>query len=69
MMVLLGDEVTVSREVAGELTWVTGRVSGIVQDDHGKLRYFYIRGLDSGLWMSDGWTFTDDEIEEEEDNG
>ena len=69
MIVLLGDEVTVSREVAGELTWVTGRVSGIVQDDHGKLRYFYIRGLDSALYMNDGWTFADDEIDEDEDNG
>lgn len=74
MMILLGDTVTVSREISGEKTWITGRVSGIVQNDSGDLRYFYIRGIDTALYMSDGWRFDDDEeytieMEGEEDNG
>ena len=68
MMVLLGDEVTVSREVGGETTYITGRISGIVQKDNGDLKYFYIRGLDTSLWMSDGWQFQDEfTIEEGEE--
>ena len=69
MMVLLGDLVTVSREIAGDEVFVTGRVSGIVQKDNGDLKYFYIKGLDTQLWMNDGWRFQDDteyEGEEEE---
>ena len=31
MVILLGDLVTVSREVGGDEVFVTGRVSGIVQ--------------------------------------
>lgn len=64
-MVLLGDEVTVSREISGSTTWVTGRVSGIVQKDNGDLKYFYIKGIDGGFWMQDGWTFQEEEGEEE----
>ena len=56
-MIFLGDEVTVMRKVAGETTYVTGRVSGIVQDDNTDLKYFYIRGIDSAFWMADGWVF------------
>jgi hypothetical protein len=72
MMILLGDTVTVTRELAGETTYITGRVSGIVQKDNGDLKYFYIRGIDTALWLSDGWQFEDDYIEtnderEEED--
>lgn len=68
MMVLLGDEVTVTREVGGETTYITGRVSGIVQKDNGDLKYFYIRGVDTALWMSEGWHFQDEfTIEEGEE--
>ena len=68
MMVLLGDEVTVTREVGGETTYITGRVSGIVQKDNGDLKCFYIRGLDTALWMSEGWQFQDEfTIEEGEE--
>jgi hypothetical protein len=68
MMVLLGDEVTVTREVGGETTYITGRVSGIVQKDNGDLKYFYIRGVDTALWMSEGWQFQDEfTIEEGEE--
>ena len=66
MMVLLGDEVTVSREIGDDITWVTGRVSGIVQSDEGRLKYFYIKGVDGAFWMSDGWKFQE-EIEDDED--
>lgn len=72
MMILMGDTVTIRREVAGEPTFVTGRVSGIVQNDNGDLRYFYIRGLDTALWMSDGWQFEEEytiEDEGDDDNG
>lgn len=72
MMILLGDTVTVTRELAGETTYITGRVSGIVQKDNGDLRYFYIRGIDTALWLSDGWQFEDDymtETEGDDDNG
>lgn len=72
MMILLGDTVTVTRELAGETTYITGRVSGIVQKDNGDLKYFYIRGVDTSLWLSDGWQFEDDyitETEGDDDNG
>ena len=58
-MILLGDEVTVTRTIGGESTYVTGRVSGLVQHDNGDLKYFYIRGIDSSFWLSDGWVFDD----------
>ena len=66
MMVLLGDEVTISRDISGSTTWVTGRISGIVQKDNGDLKYFYIKGVDNSFWMSDGWVFADEEGEENE---
>jgi hypothetical protein len=66
MMILMGDTVTVSRELGDDVTWVTGRVTGLVQDDTGQLKYFYIKGLSNQLWMSDNWKFQD-EVEDEED--
>lgn len=66
MMVLLGDEVTVSREIGDDLTWVTGRVSGIVQSDEGQLKYFYIKGVDGAFWMNDGWKFQEEIMEDED---
>ena len=65
MMILLGDEVTVTREVGDEMTWVTGRVTGIVQKDNGELKYFYVKGIDTAFWMSDNWKFQE-EMEEDE---
>lgn len=67
MMILLGDDVTVQREVGGEFTLVSGRVSGIVQNDHGELKYFYIKGIDTSFWISDGWQFQEDYEGEEDD--
>ena len=66
MNILLGDDVTVQRQIGDDMTFVTGRVSGLVLNDHGELRYFYIKGIDSAFWMNEGWKFQD--IEEEEDD-
>jgi hypothetical protein len=62
MMILLGDMVTVTREVGGDVAVVSGRVSGIVQSDSGDLKFFYIKGIENSFWVSDGWMF-DEEIE------
>lgn len=67
MNILLGDDVTVQRQIGDDMTFVTGRVSGLVLNDHGELRYFYIKGIDSAFWMSDGWKFEDVMNEEEDD--
>jgi hypothetical protein len=66
MMILLGDEVTVLREIGEDITWVTGRVTGIVQNNEGALKYFYIKGVDSSFWMNEGWKFQE-EVEDDED--
>jgi hypothetical protein len=60
-MLLLGDEVTVMRDVGDDTTWLTGRISGIVQDNHGVLKHFYIKGIDVPLQMTDGWKFQEEE--------
>lgn len=65
MQIFLGDEVTVSREVGDDTTWITGRVTGIVQNDEGSLRYFYIKGVDSAFYMNDNWKFQDS-VEDDE---
>lgn len=64
-MILLGDEVTVTREIGDEMTWVTGRVTGIVQKDNGELKYFYVKGIDTAFWMSDNWKFQEETEEDE----
>jgi len=71
MQIFLGDMVTATREIGGDVTVVSGRVQGLVQKDNGDLKYFYIRGIDAALYMSDGWVFDEafeielDEREEE----
>jgi hypothetical protein len=49
-----------------EFTFVSGRVNGIVLDERGDLKYFYIKGIDSAFWMSDGWKFQDDSEDEDD---
>jgi hypothetical protein len=66
MNVLLGDDVTVQKELGDEFTFVSGRVNGIVLDERGDLKYFYIKGIDSAFWMSDGWKFQDDSEDEDD---
>lgn len=65
MNLFLGDMVTATREIGGDVVVVSGRISGLVQKDNGDLKYFYIRGIDNSFWISDGWIF-DDGIELEE---
>lgn len=68
MNLFLGDMVTATREIGGDVVVVSGRISGLVQKDNGDLKYFYIRGIDNSFWMSDGWMFDDGiEIEEGEE--
>lgn len=72
MQIFLGDLVTAQRTLGGETTLVTGRISGLVQNESGDLRFFYIRGIDTGFWMSDGWQFEEDfelDNEGDDDNG
>ena len=67
MNLFLGDMVTATREIGGDVVVVSGRISGLVQKDNGDLKYFYIRGIENSFWMSDGWMFDDGmEIELEE---
>ena len=68
MNVLLGDEVTVQRMMGDDTTYVTGRISGVVLNDHAELKYFYIKGVDGSFWLSDGWKFQEDWEELEEDD-
>lgn len=68
MNLFLGDMVTATREIGGDVVVVSGRISGLVQKDNGDLKYFYIRGIDNSFWMSDGWMF-DDGAEIELDEG
>ena len=65
MNLFLGDMVTATREIGGDVVVVSGRISGLVQKDNGDLKYFYIRGIENSFWISDGWMF-DDGIELEE---
>ena len=66
MNVLLGDDVTVQKELGDEFTFVSGRVNGIVLDERCDLKYFYINGIDSAFWMTDGWKFQDDSEDEDD---
>ena len=66
-MIMLGDVVTLTREIGDDLSVVSGRVSGIVLNDNGDIKYAYIKGVDSSFWMSDGWRF-EEEIEEGNDD-
>jgi hypothetical protein len=71
MNLFLGDMVTATREIGGDVVVVSGRISGLVQKDNGDLKYFYIRGIENSFWMSDGWMFDDGmeiELEEGEDD-
>ena len=68
MNLFLGDMVTATREIGGDVTVVSGRIQGLVQKDNGDLKYFYIRGIDSSFYMSDGWQFDEPfTIEEDEE--
>ena len=66
-MILLGDFITATRALGDDVTVVSGRVTGIVQKENGDLKYFYVKGIDSRVWMSDNWQFeTEEEGNEDE---
>lgn len=63
MTIFLGEEVTATRELGdGDITFITGRLNGLVQYDDGELKYFTIKGIDASFWLSDGWKFEELEI-------
>tara|TARA_R110000803_G_scaffold34502_2_gene75269 strand:+ start:799 stop:1005 length:207 start_codon:yes stop_codon:yes gene_type:complete len=65
MQVFLGDDVTLLREMAGDISiLISGQVSGVVLDDKKQLERIWIHGMDTSFWMSQGWKFV-----EEEDDG
>lgn len=67
MILLLGDYVTVTRELVDDVTIVSGKVSGIVLNEAGGLQYIYVKGIAAPLWMSDNWQFdTEEESNENE---
>jgi hypothetical protein len=61
MMVMLGDEVTLQKNE----TWVTGRVSGVILDNHRQLERIYLHEISFAFYMSDNWRFVNDEEEED----
>lgn len=67
MIVLLGDYVALSRTVGDDVTTISGRVSGIVLNEMDALKYIYIKGVDTSLWMSDNWQFESLEEESEDE--
>jgi hypothetical protein len=64
MQVFLGDDVTLLKEMAGDISvCISGQVSGVVLDDKKQLERIWLHGMDNSFWMSQGWKF----IEEEDD--
>jgi hypothetical protein len=64
MQVFLGDDVTLLKEMEGELSiLISGQVSGVVLDDRKQLERIWLHGMENSFWMSQGWKF----IEEEDD--
>ena len=64
MQVVLGDDVTLLKEMEGELSiLISGQVAGVVLDDRKQLERIWLHGMENSFWMSQGWKF----IEEEDD--
>ena len=64
MQVFLGDDVTLLKEMAGDISvCISGQVSGVVLDDKKQLERIWLHGMENSFWMSQGWKF----IEEEDD--
>jgi len=65
MQVFLGDDVTLLKEMAGDISiCISGQVSGVVLDDRKQLERIWLHGMENSFWMSQGWKFV-----EEEDDG
>lgn len=67
--IFLGDTVTMLKEVGDDVTYVTGKVMGIVMhDETGRIKYVTVKGIEQPIWLSDGWKFVEEtEYEEDED--
>jgi len=67
--IFLGDTVTMLKEVGDDMTYITGKVMGIVTNDEtGRIKYVTVKGIEQPIWLSDGWKFVEEtEYEEDED--
>lgn len=67
--IFLGDTVTMLKEVGDDMTYITGKVTGIVTNDEtGRIKYVTVKGIEQSIWLSDGWKFVEEtEYEEDED--
>ena len=67
--IFLGDTVTMLKEVGDDVTYITGKVMGIVTNDEtGRIKYVTVKGIEQPIWLSDGWKFVEEtEYEEDED--
>ena len=67
--IFLGDTVTMLKEVGDDVTYITGKVTGIVTNDEtGRIKYVTVKGIEQPIWLSDGWKFVEEtEYEEDED--
>ena len=67
--IFLGDTVTLLKEVGDDMTYITGKVTGIVTNDEtGRIKYVTVKGIEQPIWLSDGWKFVEEtEYEEDED--
>lgn len=65
----LGDTVTMLKEVGDDVTYITGKIMGIVTaDETNRIKYVTIKGIEQPIWLSDGWKFVEEtEYEGEED--
>ncbi len=66
MQVFLGDQVTLLNDRHDEEnpTFITGQVKGIVLNELKQVERVYLHSLTESLWMSDGWRFVDDGVED-----
>ena len=67
--IFLGDTVTMLKEVGDDMTYITGKVTGIVTNDEtGRIKYVTVKGIEQPIWLNDGWKFVEEtEYEEDED--
>ena len=61
MQVFLGDDVTLLKEMAGDISvCISGQVSGVVLDDKKQLERIWLHGMENSFWMSQGWKFIEE---------
>lgn len=65
--IFLGDTITMLREIGDDVTYITGKVTGIVTEDRtGEIRYITIKGIEQAIWLNQNWKFVDNETAEVE---